>query len=349
VQLIRPLKIGSVTLKNNLILAPLAGYSDIAFRRLCRELGAGLTITEMVSVRGLLYESSKTRDLMTLADCESPSSLQLFGSNHNDFKEAANRGLIDGFDLIDINMGCPMPKITKNGDGSALLDNVENATKIVEALVACGKTVTVKVRLGKKDKANAINFCKAIEHAGASLITVHGRTAKQLYSGTADWEAIGEVANALKIPVVGNGDILTQQDILDKLATYPVAGVMIGRGAIARPNIFSQCTMHNAQCTMNDKLLNEEQGIAVGNKDNNCALCIVHCALKNVHCALKEIILKHIDYTLENFNENFTVHKLRKHFAYYFRGVPNIKDLKMFLMRCDSVVEMRRAIEGAQF
>lgn len=299
----------------------MAGYTDIAFRRLCRELGAGLTTTEMVSVRGLLFEGAKTKSLTEISKCESPSSVQFFGSNPADFLLACQKGFLDGFDLIDINMGCPMPKITKNGGGSALLKDVASAAGIVKALVSCGKTVTVKVRLGIKDKINAVDFCRAIEDSGASMIVVHGRTAQQLYSGQADWDAIGEVASKLKIPVIGNGDILAPLDALTKLKTYPISGIMIGRGAISRPDIFDQCNNFPPM----ERWTQSGRG------------------------GLKNIILKHIDYTLQHFSESFTVHKLRKHFAYYFKGIPNIKDLKMFLLRCESVDKMIESIKNTEF
>ena len=316
--LIKPLKIGKVTLKNNLTLAPLAGYTDIAFRKICLELGAGLTTTEMVSVRGLLHESNKTADLLKLDALENLSCVQFFGSNPNDFLEVAKRGLLENFDLIDINMGCPMPKITKNGDGSALLDNQEAASSIVKALVSQKKTVTVKVRLGKKDKHNALNYCLNMQDAGASLITVHGRTAKQLYSGQADWDAIGEIANKLAVPVIGNGDIIDAQDVLDKIKTYKVSGVMIGRGAIARPDIFARAVALDSRVD-----------------------------LPKNHPTLKEIMLRHVRYTLEHFNPQFTIHKLRKHFAYYLKGIKDIKDLKIQLITADCPNKMIDYIENA--
>ncbi len=295
---IRPLKIGSVTLKNNLILAPLAGFTDIAFRRLCREFGAGLTVTEMVSVKGLCYNNENTKELLSLASNESPSCVQLFGSDPEFFLRALERPELERFGIVDINMGCPMPKVTKNGDGSALLKNVSAAAKIVEAIAKTGRTVTAKIRTGwNETQKDAVSFAKAMHSSGAAMLTVHGRTAAQMYSGLADWDIIGEVAAALKIPVIGNGDVKSRLEAQEKIEKYGVAGVMIGRGAIGNPWIFSK------------------------NQDKD----------------LPGTVLKHIDYMLEDFPESYTVANMRKHLPYYLKGARGIKELKNDINRITKV------------
>lgn len=307
--LIKPLKIGSVTLPNNLLLAPLAGYTDISFRRLCKDFGAGLTVTEMISVRGLNYGGEKTQSLLRLSQNETPSAVQLFGSDPGDFVAALSKKSLQNFDLVDINMGCPMPKVTKNGDGSALLADPRLAAAIVAACAALGRTVTVKVRLGIDGKENAVDFCRGLESAGAAAVTVHGRTAQQMYSGKADWDAIGNIAAKLKIPVIGNGDVL-KENVGEKLSTYPVAGLMIGRGALGNPDIFS---------------------VLSGKEKTN----------------LKEKMLKHIAYSLEYFPESYTVKTLRKHFVWYLKGVPDTKELKAALVKMTRAKDIIAALNAA--
>lgn len=298
--LIKPIKIGSVVLKNNLILAPLAGYTDLAFRRLCRDFSVGLTITEMVSVRGLVRDNAKTKQLLQVCENETPSCVQLFGSDPNDFKEAIAKSELKDFDIIDINMGCPMPKVTKNGDGSALLDNPAVAQKIVSESAKSGRNITVKVRLGKNDSSNCIEFCKMLEGSGAKMITVHGRTVSQLYSGKADWDMIKNVSQSVKIPVIGNGDIASVTSAFDRLENYGVDGIMIGRGAIGRADFFAML-----------------QGLDT--------------------VPLKELMLAHINYSLLYYSEIYTVANMRKHIACYLKGVPDTKKLKEKINHTDNI------------
>ena len=217
-------------------LAPLAGYSDVAFRRLCRDFGADLTVTEMVSVAGLNYKSKKTVALLRTAPNETPSCAQLFGSVPEQFERALSHPDVAKFDILDVNMGCPVRKVFGHGEGSALLLDPERAAAIVRALKKGDKPVTVKMRLGVKDKAGAVDFAKRMEDAGADLITVHGRTREQLYSGEADWDEIRRIAAAVSIPVLGNGDV--DEDNIEERKDG-VYGVAIGRGAVADPQIFS--------------------------------------------------------------------------------------------------------------
>ncbi len=287
---VKPLTVGGVNLKNNLFLAPLAGYTDIAFRRLCRDYGAGLTATEMVSVRGLCYGNEKTCELLRLADNETPSCVQLFGSDKEFFVRAIGLKALEKFDIIDINMGCPMPKITKNGDGSALMKDVKKAAAIVEACAKTGRNITVKMRIGW-DEINAVEFARAMQDGGAKLVAVHGRTAQMLYGGKADWDVIAAVASALDIPVIGNGDIETTAGAEYALAHSGCAGIMIGRGALGQPDIFARLTGGDAE-------------------------------------NLAEIILKHIAYMRDNFPERYVVANMRKHLACYLKGVPDTKKLR---------------------
>lgn len=310
-ELIKPLQVGSVLLDNNLILAPLAGYTDLAFRRLAKDFGVGLTVTEMVSVRGLVRENKKTATLLALAPNEKPSCVQLFGSTPKEFTDALSLSCIEGFDIVDINMGCPMPKVTKNGDGSALLDNIKVASDIIKACVRTGKNITVKVRLGKSNKDNALDFCKMVQDSGAKMLTVHGRTVDELYSGTADWDTIGTIANTLSIPVVGNGDIASVQDINLRLSSYGVAGVMIGRGAIGNADIFAK-------------------------------------ALGKTGLELKQLILKHIEYSLSFYSEQYTVCNMRKHIACYLKGVKGGKALKDSTNKIFTANELIKAIKDAE-
>ncbi|MBP5648569.1 MAG: tRNA-dihydrouridine synthase family protein [Clostridia bacterium] len=216
-------------------LAPLAGYSDVAFRRICHEMGADLTVTEMVSVAGLNYKSKKTNRLLEKFEGESPSCVQLFGREVEQFERALSHPEVQKFDIIDVNMGCPVRKVFSHGEGSALLLEPERAEQIVKALKKGDKPVSIKMRLGVSDNANALDFAKRMEQAGADFITVHGRTKEQLYSGEADWDSIRKIASALSIPVLGNGDI-NDSNIEERLVG--VYGVAIGRGAVENPQIF---------------------------------------------------------------------------------------------------------------
>lgn len=238
----RTLTIGNVSLASNIILAPMAGVTDLPFRLLCKEQGADLIYTEMVSAKGIYYNNKNTENLLKVDDKERPVALQLFGSDPDIVSEMAKRIEERNFDILDFNMGCPVPKVVNNGEGSALMKDIPLAARIIEKTVkAIDKPVTVKFRKGFYDgDETAVEMAKAMEQAGASAVAVHGRTREQYYSGKADWEIIAKVKDAVGIPVIGNGDIFTPEDAKNMLEQTNCDGVMVARGAKGNPWIFKQ-------------------------------------------------------------------------------------------------------------
>lgn len=297
------LKIGNVSLDGNIVLAPMAGVTDLPFRLLCKEQGADLICTEMVSAKGIFYNNKNTEDLLRIDDRERPVSLQLFGSDPDIISEMAKKIEHRNFDILDINMGCPVPKVVNNGEGSALLKNIPLASKIIEKTVkAIDKPVTVKFRKGfGADEVQAIEMAKAAEAAGAAAVAVHGRTREQYYSGKADWEIIAKVKDTVSIPVIGNGDIFTPEDAKNMMEQTNCDGVMIGRGAQGNPWIFHQIKTYL------------EMGM-VPEKPPFSEVC--------------RMILRHAKMQIEWKGEKRGMREMRSHAAWYTAGYPHSASLR---------------------
>lgn len=293
----KKLKIGNVELENRYILGPMAGVTDLPFRLLCREQGAGLLCMEMVSAKAILYNNRNTAALLEIHPDEPPVSLQFFGSDPKIMSEMAKRIEDRPFSLLDINMGCPVPKVVKNGEGSALMKRPDLVFEIVSAMVkAVRKPVTVKIRKGFDDEhVNAVEIARIAEAAGASAIAVHGRTREQYYSGRADWEIIRRVKEAVSVPVIGNGDVFTPQDAGEMFEQTGCDGVMIARGAQGNPWIFSEMRAW------------EETGRTLPRPGKD---------------EVREMILRHARLQIEFKGEYPGIREMRKHVAWYTKGLP---------------------------
>ncbi len=238
-----PIKVGNISLENNVFLAPLAGYTNYAFRRLCKGYGAGLCYTEMVSAKGLKYGSENTKELLYTDEKEGLTAAQIFGNDPEIMRAACENSALAPFPIVDINMGCPVPKIYKNGEGSALLENPLLAEKIVKECVKSGKIITVKFRIGiTEKKLITVDFAKRMEGAGASLITVHGRTKDKIYAGEVHYGEIAAAKNAVKIPVIANGGVFLNADGEKLISQTGADGVMVARAALFNPQVFCELT-----------------------------------------------------------------------------------------------------------
>lgn len=300
---IRKLQIGNVTLENNLILGPMAGVTDLPFRLLCKEQGAGLLCMEMVSAKAVLYKNKNTEELLAIDERENPVSLQLFGSDPDIMSEIAKQLEERPFDILDINMGCPVPKVVNNGDGSALMKNPLLAGKIIEKTAnAIKKPVTVKIRKGFDDAhVNAVELAHIAEESGAAAIAVHGRTREQYYSGKADWEIIRRVKEAVHIPVIGNGDLKTACDVIAMEKETGCDGFMIARGAEGNPWIFRQILHYMEAGEMLEKPSFEE---------------------------VTKMLLRHAKMQLAWKGEHTGIREMRKHAAWYTAGYRNSSRLR---------------------
>jgi len=305
----KKLKIKKVKLKNNVVLAPIAGYTDVGFRALAKKYGAGLTYTEMVSAKALVFGNEKTKDLLITHKNEKPCAVQLFGSEPDVFKKAVNLDCLKKFDIIDINMGCPAPKIFGNNEGSALMGNVELAQEIVKACVmATDKPITVKFRSGINE-VTAVDFAKKMEEAGASLITIHARTKEQGYSGKADLEVARQVKQAVKIPVIVSGDCVDKESYEHILNYTKADGVMIARGALGKPEIFAEILNKKVKV---DKLKDIEQ---------------------------------HIDELLKYYSEKYVVLNMRSHIAFYLKRYKVPSSLRVRLLKVEKISEIKELLK----
>ena len=303
--MIKPLQIGNVTLENNLILAPMAGVSDVGFRSLAVSYGADFAETEMVSAKALIYNNAKTLDLLNTAENERIKVVQLFGHEPEVFASAVKHDALKKFDAIDINMGCPAPKIVGNGDGSALLKDINLAREIIEACVKnSDKPIIVKFRAGwDENSIVAVDFAKMCEKAGASAITIHGRVRSQFFSGTVDYNIIKAVKKAVKIPVIANGDVIEKESYLRLLETGCDA-VMIGRGATGRPYIFSEVLGREFE--------------------------------KNIMADIE----KHVQVLRQFYPDNMISKEMKKHLLWYLKGERNAKEIKIKILSLTDINEM---------
>ena len=314
------LTIGNVTLDNNIILAPMAGVTDLPFRLLCREQGAGLLCMEMVSAKAIMYRNKNTESLMEIHPDEKPVSLQLFGSDPDIISEMAKQIEERDFAILDINMGCPVPKVVNNHEGSALMKNPSLVEQIVSKTVkAISKPVTVKIRKGFDDEhVNAVEIAKAAEAAGASAVAVHGRTREQYYAGKADWDIIAQVKQAVSIPVIGNGDITGAESAKAMLEQTGCDGIMIGRAARGNPWIFREISTFLETGVKADAPTKKE---------------------------VRDVILRHAALQLEVKGEYIGIREMRKHLSWYTAGYPNSSRLRAKINEMETMEELVASVD----
>jgi len=316
------LNIGNIVVDSKLALAPMAGVSDLAFRVICREMGAGLVYTEMVSAKALVYKDKKTGSLLRIEDSEHPIGAQIFGSDPACMGDGAALALeISGADFIDINSGCPVGKIVKSGDGSALMRDPDKAMKVIEAVVkSVTCPVTIKFRKGwDKGHVNAVEYAKMAEAAGVSAIGVHGRTRVQMYSGKADWDIIREVKNAVSVPVLANGDVYTAQDA-ERILNYTGADMaMVARGSFGNPWIFEQAKAHLAGEEIPPRPPIKERA---------------------------KVAMRQFELAAQHKGEHIACLEARKHYAWYLRGVAHSGYYKEQITKASTLEDLRKITEG---
>ncbi|MCR5690708.1 MAG: tRNA dihydrouridine synthase DusB [Eubacterium sp.] len=315
------ISIGKVKLSGRVILAPMAGVTDLPFRLLCKEQGADLICTEMVSAKGIYYNNKNTEDLLKIQEEERPVSLQLFGSDPEICSQMAKRIEERNFDILDFNMGCPVPKVVNNGEGSALLKNIPLAAKIVEKTVqAISKPVTVKIRKGfLRGETQAVEMARALEEAGASAIAIHGRTREEYYSGQADWDIIGRVKEEVSIPVIGNGDIRSPLDAERMMRETGCDAVMIGRAARGNPWIFHQMKTYFETGVLEEK---PEFSLVI------------------------DTILRHAKMQTEWKGELRGMREMRTHVASYTAGYPHSGSLRRAMNGVETMSQLTELLEA---
>ena len=317
------MKIGNVTIDSRLALAPMAGVTDLAFRTICRELGAGYTVTEMVSAKALCYQDQKSLPLLKLGEGEHPAAAQLFGSDEGCMQEAAAiAGEVSGADILDINMGCPVPKVANSGDGSGLMRTPDKAVRVAEAVVrgAGGRPVTVKMRLGwDKGSINCVELARAMEQAGVAAVAVHGRTKSQMYAGRADWDYIRAVKEAVTIPVIANGDIFSAADAVHILKYTGADLAMVGRGCFGNPWLFQQ-----AKAALEGREVPPLPPLA-----QRCDTAVRQFELSAAHKG-----------------EHIACLEARKHYAWYLKGVPYAGYWREQICQVSTLEEIHRITEG---
>ena len=316
------MKIGSVEVASRLALAPMAGVTDLAFRRLCREMGAGYSCTELVSAKALCYQDKKSRTLLKMAANEHPAAAQIFGSDVTCMAEAAQIAAeVSGAEVIDINMGCPVGKVVANGDGSALMKDPEKAARIAEAVVKASPVpVTVKMRRGwDKGSINAVPLAKMLEQAGVAAICVHGRTRAQMYAGQADWTTIREVKEAVSIPVMANGDVFTAQDAVRILQFTGADMAVIGRGAFGNPWLFTQ-----AEAALNGEDIPPLPPLA-----------------ERIDTAMRQMA-----WAVEDKGEHIAMLEARKQFCWYLKGVSHANYYKEQIVQVERWEQLQEIARG---
>lgn len=316
----KTLKIGNVELENRYVLAPMAGVTDLPFRLLCKEQGAGLLCMEMISAKALQYNNKNTKALLEIDPRECPVSLQLFGSDPDIISEQAKRIEELPFQILDINMGCPVPKVVKNGEGSALMNQPELVYDIVYKTVrAIQKPVTVKIRKGFNDElVNAVEIARIVEEAGGAAVAVHGRTREQYYSGKADWDIIRQVKEAVSIPVIGNGDVTNGEKAIAMMEETGCDGVMIGRGAQGNPWIFSELLEYEKTGQMPPRPSRE---------------------------MIRETMLRHTRLQIEFKGEYLGIREMRKHVAWYTKGLEGSAKLRDEINKVESYQELEALLK----